>query len=107
VFRLGARVRWHSGQKNRDCANSAGFVEVCFAIFALVFFFSFPCRSGGAYPAMAFPASVGLAATFGSGEQIFPWIHEDDLGDVLERALESVEWSGVVVKELISTFFTN
>lgn len=52
--------------------------------------------SGGAYPPMRLPASLGAGASFGSGRQIFPWIHEEDMAAVLYSALFSESFSGVV-----------
>ncbi len=53
-------------------------------------------KRGGAYPQMAFPASMGAAATLGSGQQIFPWIHEEDMAAALESAIFSPAWQGVI-----------
>lgn len=53
-------------------------------------------NDGGAFPKMRLPASLGAAATFGSGKQIFPWIHEADLSRAIERALFSDDWKGIV-----------
>jgi NAD dependent epimerase/dehydratase family enzyme len=53
-------------------------------------------NAGGAFPKMRLPASLGAAATFGSGQQIFPWIHEIDLANAIVDALFSAKWKGVV-----------
>jgi uncharacterized protein (TIGR01777 family) len=36
-------------------------------------------RNGGAYPKMAMPFKLGIGSALGSGKQLLPWIHLEDL----------------------------
>ena len=42
---------------------------------------------GGAYPALAFAARLGLGAVLGSGSQPMPWIHIDDVVGLIRHAM--------------------
>lgn len=44
-------------------------------------------HDGGAYPALALAARLGLAAVLGGGQQAMPWIHRDDVLGLIAHAL--------------------
>ena len=44
-------------------------------------------KDGGAYPALAFAARLGLGATLGTGRQVMPWIHRDDVLGLITHAM--------------------
>ena len=44
-------------------------------------------HDGGAYPALAFSARLGLGAVLGGGQQVMPWIHRDDVLGLIAHAL--------------------
>ncbi len=52
-------------------------------------------KEGGALPKMAAPVRFGLGAPLGSGKQIVPWIHVDDLCSMIIEALENKIPEGV------------
>lgn len=53
-------------------------------------------REGGALPLMARPFRLGLGGRLGSGQQWFPWIHVDDLVELVVHALGDRELRGAV-----------
>ncbi|MBK7949376.1 MAG: TIGR01777 family protein [Deltaproteobacteria bacterium] len=53
-------------------------------------------REGGALALMRIPFSLGVGGRLGSGRQGFPWIHIDDLVEVLLAALEREDLSGAI-----------
>jgi uncharacterized protein (TIGR01777 family) len=53
-------------------------------------------REGGALAPIATAFRFGLGGRLGSGRQWFPWIHIDDLVDMIRQALRDERWSGVV-----------
>lgn len=53
-------------------------------------------HEGGALALMRIPFSLGLGGRLGSGLQGFPWIHIDDLVEVLLVALEREDLSGAI-----------
>jgi len=52
-------------------------------------------KNGGAYKAMAVPAKLGIGSYIGSGKQKMPWVHIDDLCNLIIYALENEIMSGV------------
>ena len=46
-------------------------------------------RDGGAYPKMARPFRLGVGGRLGSGKQWMPWIHIDDVVNLIVLALEN------------------
>lgn len=44
-------------------------------------------KDGGAYPALAFVTRLGLGATLGTGRQVMPWIHRDDVLGLITHAM--------------------
>ncbi|MDR0215117.1 MAG: TIGR01777 family oxidoreductase [Comamonas sp.] len=44
-------------------------------------------KDGGAYPALALAARLGLGATLGTGRQVTPWIHRDDVLGLIAHAM--------------------
>ena len=52
-------------------------------------------QNGGAYAAMAKPAKLGIGSYIGSGKQKMPWVHIDDLCNLIIYALENEEMKGV------------
>lgn len=53
-------------------------------------------EGGGAYPALAAAARLGLGAVLASGRQPVPWIHIDDAVGLVRFALSRTEVSGAV-----------
>ena len=53
-------------------------------------------QGGGAYPALAFAARWGLGATLGTGQQVMPWIHRDDVLGLITHALAEPALQGPV-----------
>jgi uncharacterized protein (TIGR01777 family) len=53
-------------------------------------------REGGALPLMALPFRLGLGGRIGDGRQWFPWIHADDLVEVIRRALVDDSLAGAL-----------
>lgn len=51
-------------------------------------------KNGGALPKMMQPFKFGLGAAFGTGKQIMPWIHIDDLARLYVAAIESESFTG-------------
>lgn len=51
-------------------------------------------KNGGALPKMMQPFKFGLGAALGSGKQIMPWIHIDDLARLYVAAIESDNFNG-------------
>ena len=49
---------------------------------------------GGFLKKLSLPASFGLFAWFGNGDQYMPWIHIDDLCEVYIRAIEDEKFAG-------------
>lgn len=52
---------------------------------------------GGALPAMAMPFRLGLGGRVGDGRQFVPWIHRDDMVEVVLRLLEDDAIDGPVL----------
>eukprot|EP01134_Creolimax_fragrantissima_P005980 CFRG5980T1 len=46
-------------------------------------------KNGGAYPQMRLPFFFGVGGKTGSGEQWFPWVHEDDLAGIYHHAINN------------------
>ena len=44
---------------------------------------------GGVLPKMMFPLNFGFATYFGNGNQYFPWIHIDDMMEIIDFAIYS------------------
>jgi len=72
-------------------AASAHFERVVRLRFGLVF-----GRDGGAWPRLALPLAVGIAAMFGDGKQWMAWIHKHDALGLIEEALTNESLSGAV-----------
>jgi len=53
-------------------------------------------RHGGALPALAAPARVGLGAVFGGGRQWVSWIHLDDLVRLILKAVDEPVLRGAI-----------
>jgi NAD dependent epimerase/dehydratase family enzyme len=53
-------------------------------------------ETGGALPYLKTFFKLGLGATFASGKQYFPWIHEDDLTSIFLRILQDESIKGVL-----------
>lgn len=51
-------------------------------------------KNGGALPKMMQPFKFGLGAALGTGKQIMPWIHIDDLARLYCAAIESESFTG-------------
>lgn len=51
-------------------------------------------KNGGALPKMIQPFKFGLGAALGSGKQIMPWIHIDDLTQLYVAAIENDSFNG-------------
>ncbi len=51
-------------------------------------------KNGGALPKMMQPFKFGLGAAIGSGKQIMPWIHIDDLAQLYVAAIENDSFNG-------------
>ncbi|MDT8411334.1 MAG: TIGR01777 family oxidoreductase [Vicingaceae bacterium] len=51
-------------------------------------------KNGGALPKMIQPFKFGLGAALGSGKQIMPWIHIDDLAQLYVAAIENQNFNG-------------
>lgn len=52
-------------------------------------------KEGGALPKMALPIRMGLNSYLGSGQQLYSWIHIDDLCEMFVFALENEAVSGI------------
>jgi len=52
-------------------------------------------NKGGALKPIALPIKLGFAAALGSGKQIVPWIHEDDVCGIFISAIEDAKMQGV------------
>ena len=50
---------------------------------------------GGALDKMVLPFKAGLGGTLGSGRQIMPWIHLDDMVQIIVSALNDARYEGV------------
>ncbi|HVP31333.1 MAG TPA: TIGR01777 family oxidoreductase [Myxococcota bacterium] len=53
-------------------------------------------REGGALPRLALPIRFGVGGPLGSGRQLVPWIHVDDLVAMICAAIDDPRWSGAV-----------
>ncbi len=53
-------------------------------------------REGGALPRMALPFRFGLGGRLGSGRQWLPWIHVEDLVDLIRACLGDERYAGPV-----------
>lgn len=51
-------------------------------------------KNGGALPKMMQPFKFGLGAALGTGKQIMPWIHIDDLAQLYCAAIENDNFNG-------------
>ena len=51
--------------------------------------------TGGALEAMAAPVKLGFGSVLGSGKQVLPWIHLNDLVHILLRAVQDETMQGV------------
>ncbi|MCW8898842.1 MAG: TIGR01777 family oxidoreductase [Flavobacteriales bacterium] len=51
-------------------------------------------KNGGALPKMMQPFKFGLGAALGTGKQIMPWIHIDDLAQLYVAAIENDSFNG-------------
>jgi NAD dependent epimerase/dehydratase family enzyme len=51
---------------------------------------------GGALPILRAAAEAGTPQSFGPGHQWVPWVHIDDLVDLLHRAVVDARWHGAV-----------
>jgi uncharacterized protein (TIGR01777 family) len=51
-------------------------------------------KGGGTLGAMLPSFKLGAGGRIGSGEQLWPWIHEDDLVRMIRRAIDDPSWSG-------------
>jgi len=49
----------------------------------------------GALPKMALPVKIGLGSALGSGKQIVPWIHIDDIVGIYLKAIQNAQMQGV------------
>lgn len=49
---------------------------------------------GGALPLFALPIKLGIGSALGSGNQIVPWIHEEDLCSIFIHALKNDKMNG-------------
>ena len=64
-------------------------------------------RDGGALNKLAGPVRKGLATALGSGKQIVPWIHIDDVVGIFMKALEDDKMDGcfnAVAPELVDNY---
>ena len=52
-------------------------------------------RGGGALDKMLLPFKAGLGGTLGSGRQIMPWSHIDDMVQIIVSALDDARYEGV------------
>lgn len=52
--------------------------------------------SGGALQKMLLPFKLGLGGPLGSGDQYFPWIHLDDMVNVLLESIENESFEGPI-----------
>jgi uncharacterized protein len=68
-------------------------------------------KKGAAYPKMAKPAKLGLAAAFGSGKQYVPWIHIEDIVNIFIKAIENENmqgaYNGVAPEHITNKQLTN
>jgi uncharacterized protein (TIGR01777 family) len=53
-------------------------------------------KDGGAFPQMRLQFLFGLGGIQGSGEQLFPWIHIEDLAQAVKFSVENSKVSGAV-----------
>lgn len=52
-------------------------------------------ESGGALEKMAKPVKLGIGSALGSGKQIVPWIHIEDLCELFIKAIEDEHFKGI------------
>ncbi len=52
-------------------------------------------KKGGAFPKLALPLKFGVINSIGTGRQILPWIHIDDLTEMFQFAIENENLNGV------------
>lgn len=52
-------------------------------------------KNGGAYEALSKPAKLGLGSFIGSGKQKMPWVHIDDLCNLILYSLENENMAGI------------
>jgi hypothetical protein len=52
---------------------------------------------GGALPKMVTPARFGAGGPLGSGRQYVPWIHLDDMVEMIVRALDDSRYEGAMI----------
>lgn len=53
-------------------------------------------RNGGMIKSLKIPFWLGLGGAVGSGTQILPWIHLDDLCNLIKFAVENEKVKGVI-----------
>lgn len=53
-------------------------------------------KDGGAMQSMIWPFWFGVGGIMGSGKQLFPWIHIDDLAGIFAHAIENENVNGVL-----------
>lgn len=53
-------------------------------------------RDGGMIKSLKIPFWLGLGGVVGSGKQILPWIHIDDLCNLIKYAVENRSVNGVL-----------
>lgn len=53
-------------------------------------------RNGGMIKSLRIPFWLGLGGVVGSGEQILPWIHLDDLCNLIKFSIENRDVKGVL-----------
>ena len=62
-------------------------------------------RNGGIIKSIMLPFKLGLGGPMGSGKQYMPWIHIDDLCQLIKHCIETEEVEGVlngVAPEIVS-----
>lgn len=52
-------------------------------------------KNGGALKKMLLPFKLGLGGRLGDGEQYFPWVHIDDIGEILKLAITDENINGI------------
>jgi len=53
------------------------------------------CITRGLLPLLRLPFSIGLGASFGKGNQPFPWVHIDDMVGLIMKAIDDRSMQGV------------
>jgi uncharacterized protein (TIGR01777 family) len=52
-------------------------------------------KEGGALPKMALPIRLGIGSPLGTGKQYVPFIHIDDLCEIIRKSIEDNEIQGI------------